>query len=125
MDDAVREALSKDRLIDITTNGRRTRQPRRIEIAFAFDGAALHITGRPGRRGWYANLRANPRFVVHLKQSLQRDLPASAEPVVDVAERQAFFAALAQRWPVIQPDFEGWLARAPFVRVALDEQGAP
>ncbi len=124
MDAAIQEALSKDRLVDITTTGRKTGEPRRIEIAFAYDGETLHLTGKPGRRGWHANLRANPRFVLHLKQSVQRDIPAVAHRIDDEAERRAYFTRLAQKWPIITDDIDKWVARSPLVRVELSAEGS-
>jgi hypothetical protein len=50
MNDEVRRALSHGHTIDITTTGRRTGLPRRIEITFFnFDGR-LYISGMPSRR---------------------------------------------------------------------------
>jgi hypothetical protein len=74
VDDAVARALdigpdssAAERTIDITTVGARTGIPRRIEIwSHRVDGR-WYLTGMPVPR-WYANLRADPRFVVHLKQ---------------------------------------------------------
>ena len=55
MDDAVRKALETDLVIDITTKGRKTGQPRRKEIWFHYLGEGeVYITGSPGKRGWYA-----------------------------------------------------------------------
>ncbi len=123
MDDAMRQALSKDVLIDITTTGRKSGEPRRIEIMFTYDGENTYLTGRPGRRSWYANLVANPRFTFHLKQSLQRDLPAVAHPIRDEAARRAFFTRVQERWPASQGEFEfeKWMTRSPLVRVEFLE----
>ena len=50
MDSGREQALKTDSLIDITTTGRKTGKPSRIEIAFHnFDGV-LYITGLPGKR---------------------------------------------------------------------------
>ena len=81
MDEAVRQALERDRTIDITTTGRNTGQPRRKEIWFHNIEGRLYITGTPGSRDWYANLVANPQFTFHLKQSAQADLAARATPI--------------------------------------------
>ena len=51
MDDAVRQALERDTLIDITTTGRRTGMPRRTEIWFHYQDGRILITGSPGARG--------------------------------------------------------------------------
>jgi deazaflavin-dependent oxidoreductase (nitroreductase family) len=80
MNKAVKQALERDRTIDITTRGRTTGQPRRTEIWFHNLDGHLYITGTPGRRDWYANLLANPEFTFHLKQRVQVDLSARATP---------------------------------------------
>lgn len=50
MDDAVRQALDHGQVIDITTTGRTSGQPRRIEIMFHnFDGR-IYLSGMPNRR---------------------------------------------------------------------------
>ncbi len=95
MNDAVRDALAitpaspaRDRTVDITTIGRRSGQPRRIETWFYRAGGKIHLTGLPGRRDWYGNLRANPAFTFHLKHGVRADLPATARAIVDEAERR-------------------------------------
>jgi hypothetical protein len=46
-DDATRAALNQSQVIDLTTTGRRTGQPRRIEIFLHHDDGRLYITGMP------------------------------------------------------------------------------
>ena len=77
--------------LDITTTGRSSGQPCRIEIWFHTVDGRLYITGSPGRRDWYANLLAQPHFTFHLKRSAQADLPALATPVRDPAHRRPSF----------------------------------
>ena len=86
MNDAVRQALETDRVIDITTIGRKSGEPRRKEIWFHNLDGRLFIAGTPGKRGWYANLVANPEFTFHLKRSVQADLQARVKgsPLVEV-----------------------------------------
>jgi F420H(2)-dependent quinone reductase len=69
-----RNGLSRDRmnanaarefdgmLLNITTIGRKTGHPHRIEIRlYCFEGE-VYLSGRPRRkRDWYANLMANPK----------------------------------------------------------------
>src|SRR5439155_17017385 len=83
MDEQVRAALEQGRLIDITTIGRQSGGPRRIEIVYSRVDGDVYITGTPGRRSWYANLLANPAFTFHLKESVIADLPAHATPITD------------------------------------------
>jgi len=78
MDERVRRALANDRTLDITTTGRNSGLPRRIETWFYRVDDQIYLTGSPGRRDWYANLLANPEFTFHLKQSVAADLPARA-----------------------------------------------
>ncbi len=81
--------LANDRTIDITTIGRSSGLPRRIETWFYRVDDQIYLTGSPGRRDWYANLLANPDFTFHLKQSIVADLPARATPITDPEERRA------------------------------------
>ena len=88
MDERIQRALESDRTIDITTTGRNSGQPRRIEIwMYRYDGRVF-LSGSPGTRDWYANLRRKPEFTFHLKGSVQADLPAVARPITDEAERR-------------------------------------
>ncbi len=92
--DEIQNALDTDRVIDITTTGRTSREPRRIEIWFHRVDGRTYITGTPGRRSWYANLLAHPDFTFHLKHSAQADLSARATPVTDPAEHARVIDAI-------------------------------
>ena len=105
------EALRRNRTIDITTTGAKSGRPRRIETWAWPDSGRLYLTGTPGRRSWYANLRANPDFTVHLKHGLQADLPARARPIEKPDERRAIFERLRPA------QVEAWTAGAPLVEV--------
>ena len=103
MDDATRTALSKGRVIDITTTGRKSGLPRRIEIVFhGFDGR-VYISGMPARtagRSWLANLASGPRtFILHLKRDVKADLPATARIITDESERRAVLTKVLTAWP--------------------------
>lgn len=119
--DTALAALRKDRLIDITTTGRKSGQARRIEIGFGIINGKLYLTGRPGRRGWYANLHANPAFTLHLKQSAKLDLAAAARPITDPAERRRVLTEFQAKLPRFAPsmDLEQWTARSPLVEVSI------
>lgn len=119
MDAEIERALKTDGLIDITTIGKKTGQPHRVEIAFHnFDGA-LYITGMPGRRDWYANLVAKPQFTFHLKQSTQADIPATALPITDEAERRRVLAKVVVKWDR-QDQLEAFVQSSPLVEVQLE-----
>ena len=104
----------------LTTTGRKTGRPRRLEIWFHYQDGRIFITGTPGSRGWYANMMAEPKFTWHFKQSTQRDLDAEARPVTDRAERIAVFTRmrdLEERMGHV--DVQEWTSRSPLVEVEL------
>jgi len=115
--------------IDITTTGARTGVPRRIEIWFHRVDGRWYLTGMPGRRGWYANLRAHPRFVVHLKNGAVADLPATAVPVDEPTRRRVITEVLdLQNRPemaarvVRRQKFEDWFDGSPLVEIVFDDE---
>ena len=119
-DERLRHALARGHTIDITTTGRRTGQQHRIELVFhAIDGSIV-ISGRPGRRGWYANLLANPRFTFHLKGPIQADLPAVARAITEPVERRRVMEAVVHNWRA-DDHLEVFLARSPLIEVTFPE----
>ncbi len=120
VDQAVRGALARGRVIDITTTGRKTGLSRRIEIVFhVFDGH-IYITGMPSRRrrSWLANLEADPHFTFHLKGAVRADLPASARIITDVEERRAVFRDVVKVWT--NQDVETMTRYSPLIEVTID-----
>jgi deazaflavin-dependent oxidoreductase (nitroreductase family) len=117
VDERVRAALARDRTIDITTIGRRSGQPRRIEIAYFNLDGQIYISGTPGKRGWYANLLAHPEFTFHLKRSVTADLPARAIPVTDETARRAVLERILRRIGRPADQLNAWLAGSPLVAV--------
>jgi deazaflavin-dependent oxidoreductase (nitroreductase family) len=122
MDDRIMQALARDRVIDITTVGRKSGQPRRIEIWFHNLDGHLYLTGSPGKRGWYANLLANPEFTFHLKRSVKVDLPARAIPILDKAQRRDILERITRNLGR-RGDLEEWVARSPLMEVTLTLTG--
>jgi deazaflavin-dependent oxidoreductase (nitroreductase family) len=118
MDARVRRALETERTIDITTTGRTTGRPQRVEIWFHNLDGRLYITGLPGPRGWYANLRARPDFTFHLKGAVRADLPARAIPIVDAAPRRAILTRLLARLGR-SAELETWIRDSPLVEVEI------
>src|SRR5215813_7796412 len=117
MDEQVQQALAQGGVIDITTRGRHTGQPRRIEIRFHHIEGQVYITGRPPRhRDWYANLLAHPEFTFHLKESIKADLPARATPILDQARRRAIIARIDQTLGGSR-DLDAWVEGGPLVAV--------
>jgi deazaflavin-dependent oxidoreductase (nitroreductase family) len=115
----VRQALARDRVVDITTRGRRSGTPHRIEIWMHQLGERIFITGLPPRpRSWYANLVAEPAFTLHLKQSVKADLDVRARPVTDQQERTEVLRAILARLER-SSDLAAWVAGSPLVEVTL------
>ncbi len=119
----VEAALQSDRLIDITTRGRKTSQSHRIEIAFHNLEGKIYISGLPGTRDWFANLVANPQFTFHLKQSTQADLPAVATPVQDEETRRRVLSSIVVKWGR-QHQLEEFVELSPLVEVRLEGRGS-
>jgi deazaflavin-dependent oxidoreductase (nitroreductase family) len=122
MDEAVQRALENDRTIDISTTGRRSGKPRRLEIwRYRYDGRTF-LSGSPGTRAWYANLIANPEFTFHLKGSVQADLPAVARPITDEEERREVIAGILEDLGRGSGNLEEWVESSPLVEVEFLDQ---
>ena len=125
MDPEVTAALERGGVADITTIGRQTGTPRRIEIYFHHFDGQYYLTGRPGfKRDWLANLTANPAFTVHLKRGVGADLPAVAEPITDVERRSAvLYRILTESWGTdpekARADLGVWVQSAPLVQFSV------
>jgi deazaflavin-dependent oxidoreductase (nitroreductase family) len=122
------DSAAAERTIDITTLGARSGTPRRIEVWFHRVDGRWYVTGMPVRRSWYANLRANARFIVHLKHGVTADLPATAVPVDEPTRRRVITAVLdLQDRPDIaarvsrRQDLDDWLAHSPLVEIVFDD----
>jgi deazaflavin-dependent oxidoreductase (nitroreductase family) len=123
------DSSAAERTIDITTRGRRSSAPRRIEVWFHHVDGRWYLSGVPGPRNWYANLQADPRFVVHLKHGVTADLPATARPV-DAATRLRVITEILelQNRPQLaaqaarRQNLDEWLAGSPLVEIVFDDE---
>jgi deazaflavin-dependent oxidoreductase (nitroreductase family) len=125
MNDPIHAALSRGGTIDITTTGRRSGEPRRIEIVFHRIDGRMWISGMPSprRRAWLANLEVDPRLTVHLKGPLAvADLPAVARIVTDEAERRTVLERVARAWN--RTDVDRMVAQSPLIEVTIVEAAA-
>jgi len=121
-DDPIRRVYLRGDVIDITTTGRRTGQPRRIEIVYHVIDGRIYISGSPRadrRRSWLANLESNPRFTFHLKRRSRVDLRASARIIEDPAERRSIMGQIiATAWH--NQNLEAMVAYSPLIEVTFD-----
>ncbi len=120
MPEPIQDALSRGGIIDITTTGRTTGVPRRIEIVVHRIDGRIWISGMPSprRRAWLANLAADPRLTLHLKGPIAvADLPATARIVDDPAERRTILERVARAWR--RTDVDRMVAESPLIEVIL------
>jgi deazaflavin-dependent oxidoreductase (nitroreductase family) len=120
VDDKVRDALSRPMtVVDISTNGRKSGQERRIEIVLHNIGGRLYISGEPSRRrrSWLANLDANPKFTLHVKRGARADLPATAREITDPAERRQVLEQVARHWK--RNDVDTMVQYSPLIEVTV------
>jgi deazaflavin-dependent oxidoreductase (nitroreductase family) len=120
---AIQRLLDRGGLIDITTTGRRSGRPRRLEIVFHNMDGRIVISGMPspGRtRAWIRNLEADPHITLHLKGPLAADLTGTARVITEPAERRAIAHWLVKHsWPRMDPDMMA--AYSPMIEVKLDQ----
>jgi deazaflavin-dependent oxidoreductase (nitroreductase family) len=121
----VRDELSDDPTIDITTTGRRSGRQRRIEIWMLDVDGRFFITGTPGPRDRLANVRARPNLVVHLKRRAQIDLEARAKPVEDPETRRRVLEHLNARWYRTQSLIDELVATSPMIEVTFESGSEP
>jgi len=127
MNEQIRRSLSRGHRIDITTTGRKTGRPRRIEIVFHNIDGRLIITGSPRadrKRAWLLNLEADPHFTFHLKRgAVPADLPATARVITDDAERRAIADWVATNaWQGV--DVDAMAAYSPMIEVTIEDLAA-
>lgn len=119
--EAIDSALVHGHRIDITTTGRETGRPRRLEIVFHNIDGRIYISGVPSRkrRSWLANLDANPALTFHLKGQVRADLPAKARIIDQEAERRAILPHIARAWR--RKDLEEMVRYSPLIEVTIDQ----
>jgi deazaflavin-dependent oxidoreductase (nitroreductase family) len=123
--EVVRAELSDGPIIDITTTGRRSGQPRRIEIWMLDVGGRFFITGTPGRRDWLANLGAAPGLVVHLKRHAPADFSARATVITDPELRRHVLTHPSAAWYRGRATVEELTAGSPMVEVTFSGAADP
>jgi deazaflavin-dependent oxidoreductase (nitroreductase family) len=114
------EALQGVHTVDITTTGRKSGKPRKLEIVFHNIDGRIYISGIPvpKRRSWLANLDADPHMTFHLKGKVRADLPATARVIEDEAERRAILPHIARNWG--RKDLEKMVEQSPLIEVTLE-----
>jgi deazaflavin-dependent oxidoreductase (nitroreductase family) len=112
MDDALRAALEAYPLVDITTRGRKSGDARRIEMPLRLREGRIFISGRPGKRSWYANILASPEVTIHVKRGATGDIPARGRAITDRAEKRSVLALFTP-----PESLEAWVEGSPLVEL--------
>ena len=140
MREEVRQALRigpsstlEERTIDVTTTGRHSGQPRRIETVFYRFEDDVFLSGIPAPRprAWLLNLAAEPHFVFHLKHRVIADLPAIATIISEPAERRRILSQFVDEFnrrngadsPWRTAVLEEWVEASPLVKVSFADEG--
>lgn len=110
------EDLARHRTIDLTTVGRRSALPSRIEIWWFHVDGRFVITGTPGPRDWFANVVADPRVTIHVAG---HDLPATVTPVTDPEVRRRVMTHPDTSWYSTQAELDALVDRSPMVEVTF------
>lgn len=121
MDPAIRAALRRSQTIDLTTTGRRSGEPRRIEIFLHSLDGRLIISGIPNpdrTRAWLRNVSADPAVTLHLKSGVVADVPGTARVVTDPAERAELLVGVARNWK--RTDLDVMQAHSPLIEVSVE-----
>lgn len=116
------DRLAAHRTIDMTTTGRRSGLPRRIEIWWFRIDDRFVITGTPGRRDWLANVRADPDVVIHVDGI---DIPARAVEIFDEQVRRRVMSHPETSWYRSAAELERLVATAPMVEIVFEHSAAP
>jgi len=93
------DGMQRDRLVLLTTTGRRTGQPRTTPLMFHHDDDRVLViasnVGAPDHPQWYLNLAADPHVTVEIAHE---NYPAIATPTTG-ADRERVWAMLKQTYP--------------------------
>lgn len=109
--------LSAIRTVDLVTTGRRTGRESRVEIWWFHVDGRFVITGTPGKRDWYANVRSDPSVVI---RTAIGDFGAQARPIHDEGFRRRVFTDPEIGWYRTQADLGELIADAPMVEILFD-----
>ncbi len=112
------DRLASQRTIDLTTFGRRSGLPRRVEIWWFHVDGRFVITGTPGRRDWFANVNARPEAIIHVDGL---DLTATVRTISDRAFRLRVFTHPGVTWYRTQAELDELVDKAPMIEVLFDK----
>ena len=100
----------------LTTTGRRTGEPHRIEIWFVAHDDGAYLLSDSGRSDWHRNLEARPEVSIEIAGERRETVAhpvAAGDPANDVVRP----AMVAKYQPGYGEDLADWSVRASLVRV--------
>jgi deazaflavin-dependent oxidoreductase (nitroreductase family) len=120
--DEIIAGLGKGGVFDITTTGRRTGKPRRLEIVYHVIDGRIYISGIPSptRRAWLANLDADPALTLHLRKRVAADVRATARIIDTETERRRVLPHIARNWG--RDDVELMVRQSPLIEVSIEPE---
>lgn len=115
-------ALASTRTIDMTTIGRRSGRPSRVEIWWFHFEERFIVTGTPGPRHWMANISADPTVVIHAAGD---DHHGTAVLIDDRAFRRRFFTHRDPEidWYSSQAELDALVDTAPMIEIRFAVDG--
>ena len=93
----INEAIHNDRLVDITTTGRKTGKKYRKEVRLRHVEGTVYLTNNPGPRDWAANLYTIPNFLYHFKESAEIEVMAVAVPIKEDEQKRKILTILLSK----------------------------
>lgn len=117
LDPEARRLLEAAAEVELGTIGARSGRPATVPIWGWVVSGRFIITGTPGRRDWFANIRSDPRVSVGVAG---RVLSGTARVVDDPDFRKQVFTAPQTGWYRTQCSLEELVAAAPMIEIEFD-----
>ena len=111
--------VADDDFCYLTTQGRVSGEPHRIEIWFALDGGRLYMLAGAGTRSdWVRNLQADPTVTIRIRDVTY---PCHARVVDDANEDRLARTSLYEKYEPRSPGLASWRESALPVAFDVDE----
>ena len=116
------DALATTEFCYLTTRGRRTGQPHRIEIWFVAHDEGAYLLSDSDRSDWYRNLVADPSVTLEIAGESRRTTAAPVDPD-DPSNAIVRPAMVAKYQAGDAEDLDGWSRSAWVVRIEWSDAG--
>jgi len=116
------DALATTEFCYLTTRGRRTGEPHRIEIWFVAHDEGAYLLSDSDRSDWYRNLVADPSVTLEISGEGRQTRAAPVGPE-NAASAPARAAMVAKYQPGYGEDLTRWSQTAWLVRIDWPPEG--